>query len=89
MHLLGAPLFAALLPFVRSSKIPDALDCHNPEETGDVDECAQPIANVTAIVPGSSYIAKIECKDCPFVVPGDDKLGSTDYLFVRRCRCRC
>lgn len=79
MRLLGAPLFAVLLPLGRSSKIPDALDCHDPE---DVDKCAQPIADVTAVVPGSSYIAKVECKDCPFIIPGDGNLGSTNYLFV-------
>jgi hypothetical protein len=85
MRLLGAPLLATLLPIVCSSRIPQALDCHDPEETGNVDECAQPIADVTAVVPRSSYIAKIECKNCPFALPEQGTVENADYLFVCRC----
>ena len=87
MRLLGAPLFAALLPLVHGSRIPSALDCHDPKETGDVDECARPIADITAVVPGSAYIAKVECKDCPYVVSEGGHVANEDYLLVCRCRC--
>jgi len=70
MRLFGVPLFATFFQLVRGTDIPNALDCHDPEETGNVKECAQPIADVTAVAPRSSYIAKVKCVDCPFAPPG-------------------
>ncbi|EUC35805.1 hypothetical protein COCCADRAFT_24238 [Bipolaris zeicola 26-R-13] len=82
MRLLGVPLFATFLQLARGSSVPNALDCHGPEETDNVKECAQPIADVTAVVPGSSYIAKIKCIDCPFALPEQEKAEKADYLLL-------
>lgn len=87
MRLLGVPLFATFLQLARGSSVPNALDCHDPEETDNVKECAQPIADVTAVVPGSSYIAKIKCIDCPFALPEQEKAEKADYLLVCCCCC--
>lgn len=79
--MLGVPLFAAVVSLVYAAEIPNALDCRDPEETGNV-ECAQPIADVTAVTPGSSYIAKIDCKDCPYVERIEDKVVNADHILV-------
>ncbi|KNG43972.1 hypothetical protein TW65_09231 [Stemphylium lycopersici] len=82
MRLLGVPLFAAVVSLVYAAEIPNALDCRDAEKTGNVDECAQPIADVTAVTPGSSYIAKIDCKDCPYVEEIEDKVVNADHILL-------
>ncbi|EDU47125.1 hypothetical protein PtrSN002B_007075 [Pyrenophora tritici-repentis] len=67
MLLFGIALLLPLVLSKRFADIPKALDCSDPKSAAKVKACAQPIADVTAVVPGSSYIAKIECKDCPYV----------------------
>lgn len=67
MLFFGIALLLPLISLARITEIPNALNCSAPQGAAKVKACALPIAHVTAVVPGSSYIAKIECKDCPFV----------------------
>ena len=91
MRLFGIVLLLPLAASVRVAEIPKALNCSDPTDAAKVKACAQPIADTTAIVPESSYIAKIECKDCPYVnreekvVDGkvvDGKIVNGDQILV-------
>jgi hypothetical protein len=68
MLLFGIPLILplSLLPIAYSAGIPRLPNCVPRQETKDKEECARPIEHVVAVVPGSHYVAKIECKDCPY-----------------------
>ncbi|KAF1940974.1 hypothetical protein EJ02DRAFT_455632 [Clathrospora elynae] len=73
MRSLRIPLALSLASIVCASEISEALDCRNTSERkGSLAACAQPIHDVVAVVPGSSYVAKIECKDCPYFAPADE-----------------
>ncbi|KAF1833351.1 hypothetical protein BDW02DRAFT_500858 [Decorospora gaudefroyi] len=84
MLLRGVPLLLPLLiSSVGSANIPTAIDCSKPQEAAE--ECAQPIEHVVAVVPGSSYVAKIDCKDCPYYERGSEpnyesKESKTDQI---------
>lgn len=64
--LLSGPLLSLfLVASARAADIPTALDCVDPA-TKDAAACDRRIEDVVAIVPGASYVAKIECNDCPY-----------------------
>ncbi|RMZ69405.1 hypothetical protein GMOD_00006206 [Pyrenophora seminiperda CCB06] len=82
MQLLGVALLFPLISSARIAEIPKALDCSASKGVANVKACAQPIAHVTAIVPGSSYIAKIECEDCPYVHREEKVVNSHHILLL-------
>lgn len=82
MLLSGIALLAGLLSSAYAADIPEVLDC-DLDGRGKVPEgCEALIAPVAAVVPGSSYIAKIECKDCPYEVPEDHEVITGDNVLV-------
>ena len=82
MLLSGIALLAGLLSSAHAADIPEVLDC-DLDGRGKVPEgCEAPIAPVAAVVPGSSYIAKIECKDCPYEDPEDHEVITGDNVLV-------
>jgi hypothetical protein len=66
MLLLGISLVLSLLSLLHARDIPKLPNCEEPLDTGNEEECARPVEDVVAVVPGSHYVAKIECKDCPY-----------------------
>jgi hypothetical protein len=66
MLLLGISLVLSLISLVHTTEIPKLPNCERPQDTGNEEECAQPIEDVVAVVPGLHYVAKVECKDCPY-----------------------
>jgi hypothetical protein len=58
------PLVSLLLCTVAGSNVipSECLDFRK----SDREACAQPIEDVVAVTPGSSYAAKLRCYDCPF-----------------------
>lgn len=86
MLFFGIALLLPLVSLARITEIPKALNCSRPQGAAKVKACAQPIAHITAVVPGSSYIANIECKDCPFVNREekvvDGKVANGDQILV-------
>ncbi|KAI4666129.1 uncharacterized protein J4E78_003596 [Alternaria triticimaculans] len=82
MLLSGIALLAGLLSSACAADIPEVLDC-DLDGRGKVPEgCEAPIAPVAAVVPGSSYIAKIECKDCPYEDPEDHEVITGDNVLL-------
>lgn len=68
MWLYGLTLAPLLACVVHSAQIHEPLDCREPSESsGNIEACARPVDDIVAIVPGSSYIANVECKDCPYL----------------------
>jgi hypothetical protein len=82
MLLSGIALLAGLLPAAHAADIPKVLDCGLDERRKVPKECEAPIAPVAAVVPGLSYIAKIECKDCPYEDPKDREVVTGDHVLV-------
>jgi hypothetical protein len=81
MLLSGVSLVAGLLSSAHAADIPKALDCSVDGDWQVPQECEAPIAPVAAVVPGSSYIAKIDCKDCPYTQE-DGELVTADHVLV-------
>jgi hypothetical protein len=79
---LSLSLVTLFASSVFSSEIKRPLDCEDPlASVGEA--CARPIDDIVAVAPGSSYIAKIECKDCPWVNGGrHHKVVNRDQIFV-------
>ena len=77
---LSVPLLASL---VQCIDIHEPLDCGGSTRR-DVDACASPIDEIVAIVPGSSYVAKIEHKEQRGVrsVHEDDEIVENDTILV-------
>jgi hypothetical protein len=90
MLLYGVPLIFSLASLVYSADIPKALDCSDlSKENGNLEACYEPIGDVVAVVPGSSYVAKLECKDCPYLKEegrrsqdAEDGISKGDVVFV-------
>jgi hypothetical protein len=83
MLLSGVTLLAGLLSSTYAAEISTVLDCGLDERLEVPEECEAPIAPVAAVVPGLSYIAKIECKDCPYEDPKDHEIVPNDHVLVR------
>lgn len=81
MLLSGVSLLAGLVASACAADIPKVLDCSRDRYWEAPKECEAPIAPVAAVVPGSSYIAKIECKDCPYT-DKDDEVVNRDHVLV-------
>jgi hypothetical protein len=81
MLLPGVSLLLGLLSSACAADIPKVLDCSR-DGNGEVPkECEAPIAPVAAVIAGSSYIAKLECKDCPYQ-DKNDELVNGDHVLV-------
>lgn len=78
MLLLRLSLGLLLAWSVHAANVHSALECLHPASQ-DIEACSQPVEDVVAIVPGSSYAAKIECKDCPYaqITKGHPRNGHT------------
>lgn len=74
-----------LYPGLGAAEIRKALDCLR--QDGALEACARPVDPVTAAVPGSSYVASIECNDCPYaeLVGGGYRLVKKDQILVCSC----
>ncbi|KAF1849656.1 uncharacterized protein K460DRAFT_372136 [Cucurbitaria berberidis CBS 394.84] len=85
--MLPAALSLVLLLYssVCAAYLHEALDFSKPSaKDGRLEARLQPIDDVV-VVPGSSYIAKIECKDCPYAEytkESERKIVKTDQIFL-------
>ncbi|KAF2848048.1 hypothetical protein T440DRAFT_455428 [Plenodomus tracheiphilus IPT5] len=84
------PSGASLLPlsacFICCAAFRGPFDCQGSSQ--DAQACTQPVDGIVAIVPGVSYIASIECADCPYVKPSwtsDHEPLRTDQVLVSPC----
>lgn len=66
MPSLGLLLVSLLLWGSTTANSDKVFGCGGPGKDEDVD-CQQPLKPVTTVVPGSFYVAKIPCPDCPMI----------------------
>ncbi|KAG9190551.1 hypothetical protein G6011_08639 [Alternaria panax] len=81
MLLSGVSLLAGLVASACAAEIPRVLDCSRDGNWETPKECEAPIAPVAAVVPASSYMAKIKCIDCPYR-ESDDRIETGDHVLL-------
>lgn len=88
MLLLALSLLPLLFSATSLADVRKALDCRVPSPTDQsIETCLQPIDDVVAVVSGSSYVAKVECKDCPYAQRterGGHTILKSDQILVSR-----
>lgn len=82
MLLRGLSHALLLYSALGAAEIHKALDCLRKD--GTLEACYQPVDPVTAVVPGSSYVASIKCNDCPYaqLAGGGYRVVKTDQILV-------